>query len=238
MIKDNNLRNKLVTIAFIVHLIVLGLYAVGYHIYYSLLLDFSRTQVINDYFFTIEPQMNSYANLVFYMYLLSILTRLFLTTTFLMWFFRAYKNLIVADPKHMNYSTAWWTVGGFFIPFINFYLPFKLITETWHETQRKAYGYKLVKNNTVVVLWWIFFIVSSIGVSFADMLGNVSPTTIVQIAEIRRNLTILSYSHGGLILSIVFGIIMIRSFAKYERDFKAKLNENSDDLTYNELQID
>lgn len=73
---------------------------------------------------------------------------------FLIWFHKAYANL--SALKKEQKTTAGWAVLDFFIPFLNFFEPYKRIKEIWRGT----FGADDEKN--VLIIWWICFLGSSV----------------------------------------------------------------------------
>ena len=54
--------------------------------------------------------------------------------TFIMWFFRAYKNLHILKIKLLQHSPGW-AIGAWFVPFLNLVRPFQIMNEIWENTQ-------------------------------------------------------------------------------------------------------
>ncbi len=84
--------------------------------------------------------------------------------TFIMWLWRAYSNLH-ALGCHDLYNRAW-TVAAWFIPFLNLYLPYKIM-----QTMFKGINIQLMGKNTLlqsstqadgskIGVWWTLWIIS------------------------------------------------------------------------------
>ncbi len=238
ILKDNSTANKLVLIGFIVYIITTGFYYTTNFLFVNAIIDsgevitISNGQIISAYY----PEGLMLIDDIALM--LALVSTLFLIVVFLVWFYRAYHNLIAAGTKNLPYSSAGWTIGGFFIPFVNLYMPVKIMSELWHETQRKAYGYKNVKNNSIVILWWSTIILSLVVLYFSKTGVYMSGYTIIQTAEIKRDLNIRLIGWFLRILSAVFALIMIKKMSTYEKDFHRKVsNEGTEDILYDDLRI-
>ncbi|MCA6364448.1 MAG: DUF4328 domain-containing protein [Bacteroidetes bacterium] len=75
---------------------------------------------------------------------------------FLIWMYRAYENLQRINPALPDYALGW-TIGGWFVPFLNFVRPFQMIAEIWNKTQRamRADGEQYAHEpQKPVNLWW------------------------------------------------------------------------------------
>lgn len=237
-VKDSSTRNKFLVISFITHLFILLVYTITYFFFLRSLINHTYNNIFNEAYFTEQDRLNEIAVIIAVLFILYLISRIVLIISFCMWVFRTYNNLILIEKKSMNYKNPWSAVGVLFIPIINLFFLFKVVAELWYETQRKAYGYKKIKNNTIVVLWSATFIISLIFFTFARFQGiNMVSFDYVQNAEILRNLNIFTFANFGLVISGVFGIIMMRKFSKYEKDMIRTVSENTDELTYDELQI-
>jgi len=84
--------------------------------------------------------------------------------TFIQWFRRAYYNLSL-KVQHLSNSDGW-AAGSWFVPLINFYLPYQMMRELYHETKVLLIdkGVTLTEelSTKFVGWWWALFIVSSI----------------------------------------------------------------------------
>lgn len=64
--------------------------------------------------------------------LLSV-TNLAVIVTFLMWLFRAYKNVLALGAGQLRYRPGW-SIGAWFIPFFNFVGPKQIVNDTWRAS--------------------------------------------------------------------------------------------------------
>ena len=84
--------------------------------------------------------------------------------TFIQWFRRAYFNLH-SKVNYLSYSESW-AAGSWFIPIVNLYRPFQIMKELFHETKellmKKGLIVKEKLTTTSLIMWWTFWIVSSL----------------------------------------------------------------------------
>jgi uncharacterized protein YunC (DUF1805 family) len=83
---------------------------------------------------------------------------------FLIWIYCAYKNLEPLGSRNRQYSPAW-AVGGFFIPFVNYVLPFLITKEIWKASDPKlndGQSWRGVSVSPLVPAWWVLYVVSNI----------------------------------------------------------------------------
>jgi len=62
--------------------------------------------------------------------LLLILMEIPFSIIFLIWFYRAHRNLRYAKVPGLKYASGW-TIGGFLVPIMNFFRPYQMMAETW-----------------------------------------------------------------------------------------------------------
>lgn len=90
---------------------------------------------------------------------------------FLLWYSRAYRNVIALGLRQPRYGTRW-AVIGWFVPFVNLVLPKHVVNDTWRGSDPGmvygdvAYGKRPVHG--VVHLWWGFFLVSGVLANWAQ----------------------------------------------------------------------
>ncbi len=81
---------------------------------------------------------------------------------FLRWFHRAYVNLIALGTPARRHNPGW-AIGAFFVPFVNFVLPFLIAREISQESHaarlRKAPASNPAAQG-IVPLWWISFLLA------------------------------------------------------------------------------
>ena len=74
--------------------------------------------------------------------------------SFILWMRRAYFNLHQSKTSLLH--TEGWAAGGWFVPILNFYIPYQILNEVWTKTQLKIR--KEVESVNLVSTWWLFYI--------------------------------------------------------------------------------
>ena len=94
---------------------------------------------------------------------------------FLIWLYRAYKNLkpLGAEPR---YSPAW-AVGAFIVPLVNLFLPFQIVQEMWRASDPDTIAVTGAKplniitedssKSLLVVVWWGLWLLTIINLVLA-----------------------------------------------------------------------
>jgi hypothetical protein len=110
--------------------------------------------------------------------LLSVMASITGFVFFLMWFRRAYKNIQI-----IGYETPYkdgWAVGGFFVPFINFFYPYEIMKTIWQKMRLTAEGnnIKHYLEGGIYGWWWFFWLFSSILGSIASKMSHLVEFTV------------------------------------------------------------
>lgn len=83
--------------------------------------------------------------------------------TFIMWFRRAYFNLH-QRTQNLDYTEGW-AAGGWFVPVISLFYPYKIMRELYEETDKVLAkglpGYTPATTTRYVGWWWALWIISN-----------------------------------------------------------------------------
>lgn len=86
---------------------------------------------------------------------------------FLMWIHRAYRNLPALGAMGLD-TTPGWAVGYFFIPIMNFFMPYRTVKEIWSKSAPAdetggGFGWEVpAKSPAIIGLWWLLWIFGNI----------------------------------------------------------------------------
>lgn len=153
--------------------------------------------------------------------------------TFIMWFRRAYYNLRVKTGK-TEYGDGW-AAGGWFVPFLNLYMPYKIMKELYTKTDRYLYyeceePYTNRLNKSYVAGWWALLLISGV-------IGRISfriewRETYEVDPEVTLFLSIISSLL--IILSAIITIVVIKDYMEAEKLFN-EANENAENVSLDNL---
>jgi hypothetical protein len=73
-------------------------------------------------------------------------------TLFLIWFYRAHRNLHSFGVQGLRYSPGW-AVGGFFVPILNLVRPYQVMKEVWWGSDPEPPGGNR-RGGALLVWWW------------------------------------------------------------------------------------
>ncbi len=82
---------------------------------------------------------------------------------FLMWLYRSHENLssFGVKSRDLEYSSGW-TVGSFFVPFVNLVVPYRAIREVWRKSGPNASSmFSELSPPGFFPLWWGLWLASN-----------------------------------------------------------------------------
>ncbi|MCB5424963.1 DUF4328 domain-containing protein [Altererythrobacter sp. CC-YST694] len=141
--------------------------------------------------------------------LLAIFTYLAATLVYLisvipvgMWIYRAHANLELAGAYDLEFSPGW-SVGWFFVPFMNLFKPFQAMKELWNASYGTSNAYGRESPATVST-WWACYIGGNILSSVGTRVSAVNSESSITVgALIGAFSSLLLAASAWLLLTIV-----------------------------------
>lgn len=217
-IRNNQIWARLAMISFWLQMVYgLGAIFIAYN-YYSLISKQPVGFGYNEKFSTLE------AKLIEVDTTLSILTILF----FLIWFWRVYANFHVLHPNKTTFD-KYWAIIGWFLPFLNCYIPFVIMREIWLENQEETEDALHEKRYQWVIWWWLFSLIAFVFSFTLEFLINKSVT---DVASWQKIYFMLICKYFFLILSAALAIMLIFKINQSEQKLR---NQETDLDIYDHL---
>lgn len=149
---------------------------------------------------------------------------------FLMWFYRAHKNLKAGGLTYLQYTPGW-AVGGFFVPFLNFVRPFQVMKEVWAGSaflsgDVQARVWTTVSPSPLVGWWWGLFLVTS-------FLGNRSGKLMLGAEELGEVITAGKVALVSDLLDIpsaVLALILVRRVTQLQERARTRFQSSENPL--------
>ena len=141
---------------------------------------------------------------------------------FLIWIYRAHKNLNALGATELKYSPGW-AVGGFFVPLLNIFRPYQVVAEIWKASSKGARrgggtNWKFEQIPAYFGLWWGLWLFSGFLDFFsAFMIFGAGPTN-QQLVASRYRLVYDIVSIGCAILAMA---VVLRTTARQETTNRA-----------------
>jgi len=201
MLRPNQQRAKIAVIFLFIVMALDIISVISDYLEYNLL-----STVVNGGFISEEQaSSNDLRQMVIgVLYLIAFLTSGIL---FICWFRRAYYNLHL-KAQYLSYSEGW-AAGAWFVPILCWFRPYQIMQEMFTETDKilmqKVEGYRPKTNKTLLIVWWVLWIISSFLGNFvlkysfkADTVEEMAKSTIAGLI-----LSALGVPLGLLVIKIV-----------------------------------
>jgi len=119
---------------------------------------------------------------------------------FSMWIYRANFNARTLGAQNMKFTPGW-SVGYYFIPFLNIWRPYQAMKEIWKASKNPT-SWEGEERGSILPWWWFFFLIAS-------MLGNASFRTTMSAKEIHELITSTGITIASDVVSIPATIIAL-----------------------------
>jgi hypothetical protein len=140
---------------------------------------------------------------------------------FLVWFYRAYRNLVRAGIHDLRFGPGW-AIGGWFIPFFNFVRPKQVANDIWKASASAATvgterRYELPLP-ALINWWWGVWILGGL-LGFSGNGAARHAEGIYSRTNLHNELTDMWFGQAGLMVSIVaavLAILLVRQISKLQ----------------------
>jgi hypothetical protein len=134
---------------------------------------------------------------------------------FLLWLHRSYSNLpALGNPKAgLEYSPGW-VVGGWFIPFVNLVVPYRVVREVWAKsdpavgTDEARFG--PTASSSLILAWWLVWLASNVVGNISFRLVNAANSLPDFVFATRFDI----FAGGFNIISALLAILVVRSIER------------------------
>ncbi len=218
-LQDNTGRGKAVKIFFYIMLAVNLISACSSFLQYSLLQNIKTGIAIS----ASDASNNNIRQGLVALLLLAAITGSMIT--FIMWYYRAYKNLHALNITTLNFE-AGWAIGAWFVPFLNMGRPYVIMRETWEETQ----DYYLPKeekpmavSSAIVGWWWGLYLTANIMAYIVTFLAKSSHGNEDLMTYTEFNIFYHAFNAGVLVVAL----LMLNQMQGYEKCLKEYVDEQN-----------
>lgn len=123
---------------------------------------------------------------------------------FVVWIYRANFNARSLGAQNMKFTPGW-SVGYYFIPFLNLWRPYQAMKEIWKASKNPT-SWEGEERSAILPWWWFFFLI-------AGMLGNASFRTSINAKEIHELITSTGVAIASDLVSIpatIIALVLVR----------------------------
>ena len=119
---------------------------------------------------------------------------------FAMWIYRANFNARSLGAQNMKFTPGW-SVGCYFIPFLNLWRPYQAMKEIWKASKNPT-SWESEERSAILPWWWFFFLVAS-------MFGSASFRTSMSAKELHELISSTGVTIASDLVSIPATIIAL-----------------------------
>ena len=134
----------------------------------------------------------------------------------LMWIYRANKNLRSLRPAGLSFTPGW-AVGWFFVPFMNLFRPYQVVSEIWKASDPKLgraddTSWKAAATSPLVGCWWALFLIS-------NSIANIALRTVfggIGLSDLLNSTYAYMVSDGIDVVYLLVTISMVRGISQFQ----------------------
>ncbi|MFJ4846704.1 DUF4328 domain-containing protein [Streptomyces sp. NPDC088733] len=125
---------------------------------------------------------------------------------FIIWFHRVRGNGEIFSPNGFDKGRGW-AIGGWFVPFLNLRLPYRIARETWTaSTQAAPDGSWRPIRTGIVTVWWVALVADRIATQLTSQMYSKAESS----DALRDSAVGMSLSDGLDIVAAVLAILFVR----------------------------
>jgi len=135
---------------------------------------------------------------------------------FLAWVYRANKNLRSLRAAGLMFTPGW-AVGWFFVPFMNLFRPYQVVSEIWKASHPEVdindgTSWKAVRASPIVGCWWAVVLISGF-LGFGTMQMGLFAATPSDLLDLTYALVV---SDGMVVAYSLITIFMVRRISQLQ----------------------
>jgi hypothetical protein len=137
---------------------------------------------------------------------------------FLIWIYRAHKNLKSLNVTDLRYTPGW-AIGWFFVPIMSFFRPYQVVSEINKASDPNmgasidSTSWKNVATSPIVGLWWAFFLIS-------NFIGQIALRTILsgeELSDLLISTNVYMVSDAIDIVGFIITILVVQRISQYQK---------------------
>jgi tetratricopeptide (TPR) repeat protein len=158
--------------------------------------------------------------------ILNLLAYITTVVLFLMWLYRAHRNLPALGTQNLRFSPGW-AVGYWFIPIVNIFKPYQVLKEIWKASDpsvdlSETSSWKNAPTSHLLGWWWAFFLISnylSLAVFKKSLSTKINPT----LSGILEFSWFMIASETTVIVAAILVIFVVRTIDKRQEEKKNRI---------------
>jgi hypothetical protein len=148
--------------------------------------------------------------------------------TFLLWYSRAYRNIVALGVPNPRYGPRW-AIAYWFIPIVNLFRPKQVMNDIWRgsdpELDRGAQGWEHGRVAPLLLIWWVAWLLTNFVARFATSnLGDQQATA----QELRDAAQAYVVSDVFDIVSALLAIAVVVAVTKRQQERIRRIEDGVD----------
>lgn len=144
----------------------------------SVIFDYILLDLLNGPIARLQEQADAFDRRQQMFGILYLLVFVITGITFLTWINRANKNCRNFGAKNMKFTSGW-SIGYYFVPFLNLYKPYQAMKEIW-KISKNPQNWENEKGSWLLVTWWWLWLVNGF-ISYATFKQTMKSETLKAI---------------------------------------------------------
>jgi hypothetical protein len=144
--------------------------------------------------------------------------------SFLMWIYRAYKNMLSLGAEGYQF-TPWWAVGGWFVPYLNLFRPYQVIKELWQTSDPDATAdsaaWQSGRTPPLLLVWWVLWLSQTVLSQVVSTLNKNAKTAAAFVGYERWAIGTEVASVAGALLALFLVVTIDRRQTERRRQLEA-----------------
>lgn len=129
---------------------------------------------------------------------------------FAMWIYRSCANVHALGARDLK-ITPGWSVGWFFVPIANLWMPYKGMSQIMRASRNPA-NWEAENAGPLVGWWWFFYLFTNVANTLVVKLAETGET----IEELITASTLMTGSYGLDIITNIVALTLVRTIDRYQ----------------------
>jgi len=143
---------------------------------------------------------------------------------FLRWIYFSNSNSRSLGASGMQFTPGW-TIGYYFVPYLNFYKPYGAMKEIW-KTSKDPKNWEMIKTPSLFPQWWTLWLISG-------FLGNISFRLSMKAEELNELFVSSSVTLASNLVEIPLALIAIKLVGSiFDMQNEKHITPHPKDLSY------
>ncbi len=150
-------------------------------------------------------------------------------TAFLMWLHRVRRNLPALGAEGLRFTPGW-AVGWWFVPIMNLFRPFQIMSETWRASDPGAVGgdWPSARRTPLIGWWWALLLVGGGFGNFANFVATVAFLDRPGVSDLLIAKSAgVAVSDGLILVATILAALIVRDINRRQEEKHRRLSSGA-----------